>query len=204
MTNKEYPRHWWTAAPETDKPYWEVLPQEARPGEVILSKRNDLGILSNFTHTPFVFRGKRYESIEGFWQMMFYPENEEDPRTQMSREAGLTWPHTREAVSQMIAFEAQLAGEAGFANMKAMGIDWVTFEGRRMDYWTPHKADHYELVIEAMRAKLEQNPRVRETLLATGDLELRPDHFQPADAPPSWKYNRIWMEIRGELSRMTN
>lgn len=54
---------------------WEILPQEAAPGEVILSKRHELGLLSNFAATPFVFRGKRYASLEGFWQMMLYPHS---------------------------------------------------------------------------------------------------------------------------------
>jgi hypothetical protein len=58
-------------------PEWEVLPQEAGPGEVILSKRHELGLLSNFAPTPFTFRGRRYASLEGFWQMMLYPESEE-------------------------------------------------------------------------------------------------------------------------------
>jgi hypothetical protein len=47
---------------------------------VILSKRNELGILSNFAPTPFTLHGKRYASVEGFWQMMLYPENSNDPR----------------------------------------------------------------------------------------------------------------------------
>lgn len=187
-----YPAHWWTPVSEVGKPDWEILPQAAGAGEVILSKRHELGVLSNFSHTPFTFRGKRYESVEGLWQMMFYPENFEDPRSQY----GLKWPHTREQVSQMIAFEAQLAGEVGFAHMKAMGIDWVTFEGRRMKYWTPEKGEHYDLVVEVMREKFLQNERVREALRSTGDLFLRPDHHQPEDAPPSWKYYLIWMEIR--------
>jgi len=61
-----YPAHWWTPVPEDQKPAWEVLPQAAKPGEVILSKRNELGILSNFAATPFTLRGKRYASVEGF------------------------------------------------------------------------------------------------------------------------------------------
>jgi len=65
-----YPAHWWAPVAEDQKASWEVLPQAARPGEVILSKRNELGILSNFAATPFTFRGKRYASVEGFWQMM--------------------------------------------------------------------------------------------------------------------------------------
>ncbi|HMG73017.1 MAG TPA: hypothetical protein VK582_05905 [Pyrinomonadaceae bacterium] len=65
-----YPAHWWTPVIDPKKPDWEILPQEAGPGEVILSKRNELGLLSNFAPTPFVFRGKRYASLEGLWQMM--------------------------------------------------------------------------------------------------------------------------------------
>lgn len=37
---------------------------------MILSKRNELGLLSNFAATPFTFKGKHYASLEGFWQMM--------------------------------------------------------------------------------------------------------------------------------------
>src|SRR5205823_2599457 len=47
--------HWWDPAAREGAPDWEVLPQEARPGAVILSKRNELGLLSNFAATPFVF-----------------------------------------------------------------------------------------------------------------------------------------------------
>ncbi len=40
-----YPQHWWTPAAKDGAPAWEILPQEAGPGEVILSKRNELGLL---------------------------------------------------------------------------------------------------------------------------------------------------------------
>jgi len=99
-----YPAHWWTPAPEDQKASWEILPQAAKPGEVILSKRNELGILSNFAATPFTLRGKRYASVEGFWQMMLYPEGPADPR---AKAAGMVWAHTREEVAQMTAFEAK-------------------------------------------------------------------------------------------------
>src|SRR5581483_9460332 len=104
-------------------PDWEILPQAARPGEVILSKRNELGILSNFAATPFTYRGKRYASIEGFWQMMLYPEGPRDPRAK-----GVVWPHTRDEVAQMTAFEAKAAGTAAEEILRRTGIDWVTFE----------------------------------------------------------------------------
>src|SRR5205085_11709864 len=38
-----YPAHWWTPIIDPKKPAWEILPQEAGPGEVIFSKRNELG-----------------------------------------------------------------------------------------------------------------------------------------------------------------
>lgn len=196
--SERYPAHWWTPVPEAGKPAWEILPQEAKPGEVILSKRNELGVLSNFAATPFTLHGKRYASVEGFWQMMLYPEGPDDPRAQFP---GLVWPHTREQVAQMVAFEAKAAGSAAQANMKKMGVDWVTFEGKRMPYRSPVRGDHYRLILEAMRAKLEQNPEVKKVLLSTGDLTLRPDHHAEGNSPAEWLYFQIWMEMRAEIQK---
>lgn len=196
--DRGYPTHWWTPVAEGQRASWEILPQAARPGEVILSKRNELGILSNFAATPFTFHGRRYASVEGFWQMMLYPEGPDDPRAQAP---GIRWPHTRAEVAQMTAFEAKDAGTIAEANMRKTGIAWVTFEGRRMPYRSKEKGEHYRLIAAAMRAKLEQNPKVRETLLATGDLVLRPDHIEEHDPPPEWHYDRIWMEIRSNLQK---
>src|SRR5437588_12492626 len=123
-----YPAHWWQAIIDPKKPDWEIMPQEAAAGEVVLSKRHELGLLSNFAPTPFVFHGKRYASLEGFWQMMKYPESPDDPRATF---AGTHWAHTRQQVTQMTGFEAKSAGTLAEKTMKAVGIDWVTFEGKR-------------------------------------------------------------------------
>lgn len=48
-----HPAVWFSAINDPNKPDWEILPQEAKAGEVILSKRNELAILSNFAATPF-------------------------------------------------------------------------------------------------------------------------------------------------------
>src|SRR5271169_2194130 len=88
QTGRTYPARWWTPVPEDQKASWEILPQAAQPGEVILSKRNELGILSNFAATPFNFRGQRYASVEGFWQMMLYPEGANDLR---AKAPGIAW-----------------------------------------------------------------------------------------------------------------
>lgn len=192
---QKYPEHWFRAVPTDGKPDWEILPQEAKRGEVILSKRNELGILSNFAPTPFLLRGQRYASVEGFWQMMLYPEGPDDPR---AIAPGITWKHTRAEVAQMVAFEAKRAGELAEENMKKLGIDWVSFEGRRFPYRSAKPGEHYALIVEAMRAKLRDNPNVRSVLESTGDLVLRPDHHQEPDAPPEWRYFEIWMQLRAE------
>jgi hypothetical protein len=101
----------------------------------------------------------------------------------------------------MTAFEAKAAGDIGEANMRKLGIDWVTFEGRRMPYRSMTQGEHYRLIVAAMRAKLDQNPKVRQILLSTGNLILLPDHVQEPHAPPEWAYFKIWMEIRGRLRR---
>jgi hypothetical protein len=191
-----YPARWWAPVPKEGAPGWEILPQEAGPGEVILSKRNELGLLSNFAATPFIFREKRYASLEGFWQMMKYPEGNEDPRATFP---GLSWKYTRELVAQLTSFEAKHAGDLGEANMKTMGITWVTFEGKRLEYRPPIPGAHYRLIVQATHEKVRQNPEVKRVLLSTGNLVLQPDHHQEPDAPAAWRYYEILAQIRSEL-----
>ncbi|HEV7698607.1 MAG TPA: DUF4431 domain-containing protein [Pyrinomonadaceae bacterium] len=208
-----YPATWFAPIDDPNKPDWEILPQEAKAGGVILSKRNELGILSNFAATPFEMDGKRYGSVEGFWQMMLYPEVTSDERrvTRGKDGKGVVWKYTREQVAQMTAFEAKSAGTLAEENMKTLGIDWVTFDGKKFPYRsTPVSGglrgpgEHYKLILAAMRAKLEQNPEVKRILLATGDLILKPDHHGEENPPPEWKYYEIWMQLRKELAASKN
>ena len=195
--DSRYPAHWWTPVSEVGKADWEILPQQAGPGEVILSKRNELGLLSNFAATPFTYRGKRYASVEGFWQMMLYPEGPKDSRALSTQ---VQWKYTREQVAQMTAFEAKSAGTLAEENMKVMGIDWVTFEGKRFPYRSLQKGRHYQVIVDAMWAKVNQNPEVKKVLLSTGNLILKPDHHGEHNPPPEWLYYEIWMQIRREFT----
>lgn len=194
----KYSASWWTPVPTNGVPTWEILPQEAGPGEVILSKRNELGLLSNFAATPFTFHGARYASLEGFWQMMKYPEGTNDARAIFP---GLEWKLTREQVSQLTAFDAKHAGSAADVNMKKMGITWITFEGKRIEPRSTASGEFYDLIVEATRAKVRQNPDVEKVLLATGDLILKPDHHQEPDVPAAWRYYEILTTIRTELQK---
>ena len=196
MAHPQYPAHWWAPVSREGVPGWEILPQEAAAGEVILSKRHELGLLSNFAPTPFTYRGQRYASLERFWQMMLYPESPADERALFP---GMKWEFTRVQVAQMTAFEAKNAGTLAEQNMKKMQIDWVTFEGKKFPYRPPEPGEQYRLIVEATREKVKQNPEVMSVLLATGDLTLKPDHTQEPNAPPSWRYYDILMDIRTQL-----
>lgn len=194
-----YPSHWWRAVVDPQKPAWEILPQEAAAGEVILSKRHELGLLSNFAPTPFVLRGTRYASVEGFWQSMLYPEGPNDPRAKFP---GLAWKYTRAQVAQMTAFEAKRAGDLAEENMRRMKIKWVSLEGMRFAYRPTVPGRHYRLILAATWAKVRQNPEVMKVLLSTGDLILKPDHHQEPNAPAAWQYFEILMKIRAELRKV--
>jgi predicted NAD-dependent protein-ADP-ribosyltransferase YbiA (DUF1768 family) len=193
-----YPAHWWAPVSTAGAPDWEILPQEAGPGEVIVSKRHELGVLSNFAATPFVFHRKRYASVEGFWQMMLYPEDEKDPRAAFP---GLAWPYTRNQVAAMMGFEAKQAGTLAEQNMARMHITWVSFEGCRFEYRPARPGTHYALIVAAMREKIRQNPDVRRVLLSTGDLVLKPDHHEEPGARAAWRYCDILTQLRHELRR---
>jgi predicted NAD-dependent protein-ADP-ribosyltransferase YbiA (DUF1768 family) len=194
--DSRYPAHWWAPVAKEGAPSWEILPQEAGPGEVILSKRNELGLLSNFAATPFTFRGKRYASLEGFWQTMKYPEGRNDPRAKFP---GLRWKYTREQVAHLTSFEAKSAGTLADENMKKMGITWVSFAGQQIEYRPAAPGEHYRLIVAATREKVRQNAEVRKVLLATGDLILKPDHHQEPNPLPAWRYYEILSQIRTEL-----
>jgi predicted NAD-dependent protein-ADP-ribosyltransferase YbiA (DUF1768 family) len=190
-----YPAHWWQEVDRAGAPGWEVLPQDAGPGEVVLSKRNELGILSNFAPTPFIYKEISYQSVEGFWQSLKYPESEDDFRATYE---GIEWPYSRVEVEQMVGFLARKAGGYANSNMREMGIDWVTFKGKKIKFWTVSKGVHYRLIKDALKTKARQNPEVMTILMSTGNLILKPDH-QMGDAPPAWFYNKIWMELRKEF-----
>ncbi len=195
LGRSDYPSEWWAPVDPSTAPAWEILPQAAAEGEVILSKRTELGIFSNFAATPFIFEEKSYASLEGFWQMMKFPDDliSQDPRN------SYPWTLTREAVSQLTGFEAKEAGNEGSKVMKDLGINWVSYKGEQMPYRVLEKARHYDLILAATREKLAQTEGLKELLLKTGTLQLKPDHHQGEDTPPAWKYYEIWMLLRDEL-----
>ena len=190
-----YPPEWWQVVDPSLAESWEVLPQSAGAGEVILSKRTELGIFSNFAATPILLDGATYASVEGFWQMMKYPDGQmpADPRSNFE------WTRDRLFVGNLSGIEAKRAGDAGSAVMRTLGINWVSFAGRRLPYRVLERGGHYDLILRAMRAKLSQTTGLADLLLSTEELLLIPDHDQGANPPPAWRYHQIWSDLRTEL-----
>ncbi|MEK6628685.1 MAG: NADAR family protein [Bdellovibrionota bacterium] len=193
----EFPDIWWQPVPDDQVASWEIPPQAAdrAKSEVVLSKRNELGQFSNLWDTPFSLDGDFYGSVEGLWQAMKYPENKEDERF---KDPTLVWPFTREQVMKLSGFEAKKAGDLASANMKKLGIKWITYKGEKIEYIGKDTLKHYELILRACRAKLAANPQLVELLRRTKSLKFIADHKQKADSPPAYKYHEIYMKLRNE------
>lgn len=186
----DYPSQWWKPVPESEKKSWEILPQEAGPGEVILSKRTELGVFSNFAATSFNMDNETYASVEAFWQMMKFPEGPNDPRSV------LVYPMTRDEVKALVAYEAKDAGKIASKNMNELGIQWISYKAQRLDYKGSDQQWHYGLIYRAIKSKIQQNPELKTLLMRTKGLVLRPDHHQGEKITPAYEYHKILMRIR--------
>ena len=193
----KYPAAWWKKVSRDDARGWEILPQDAAQGEVILSKRTELGIFSNLAHSPFTMEGVRYASIEGLWQGMKYPDKSDrfDPRHRIQE-----WPHTRKEVYAMSGWDSKTAGNEANAILRDHGIDWISYKDFRFNYVDGGEGSdfHLMLITRAMRNKVLQNPKIKKLLIQTKGLVLKPDHHMSSKVPDSFKYHEILMKIRDQ------
>lgn len=194
---EEFPSHWWAEVPRTEAAGWEVLPQDAGPGEVILSKRNELGIFSNFGATPFELDGIRFGSIEGLWQSLKYPDPQlaHDSRFQIK-----DWPYSRAQVELMVGFEAKKAGNLAnqiYKNHQLVNVSWQHHFFNYVDF-AEGSSFHYQLITRALKAKLDQNAGLWDLLLKTRCLRLSSDHRPGPKEPPSFRYFEILMLLRNQ------
>lgn len=194
---QDFPADWWRPVPREDAASWEILPQDALAGEVILSKRTELGIFSNFGATPFILDGQVYASVEGLWQALKYPDPAQpnDPRHSIKE-----WPHTRAEVMAMVGFEAKDAGSAASDLYKKYKLKDVSYGDRFFDYkdYAAGSTFHLGIITRALRAKLDQNPGLWELLEKTQCLRLRADHKVSENDPPAYKYYDLFMKLRQE------
>lgn len=194
---QDFPAEWFKEIPRSEAESWEILPQDAKDGEVILSKRTELGIFSNFAETRFTLDHKSFASVEGLWQSLKYPEQEiaNDPRHAMEG-----WSNSRSEVEQMAGTEAKKAGNIAnkiYAKYQFKNVSWGD---KFFDYkdFAAGSDFHYQLIKRSLRAKLDQTPGLWELLMRTGCLKLRPDHTITDKDPPAYHHYKIFMELRRE------
>ncbi len=134
-----------------------------------------LRLISNFAHTPFELDGLAYESIEGFWQGLKFPD-EADRR----RLAALYGPAAR---------------DAGY---HAPAADTFVYQGETARVGT---FDHWRLMERACRAKFARNAAAREALLSTRGRPLVHQVKRDSKNIPGVIMAAIWMRIRERLLR---
>lgn len=190
-----FPPDWWKEVPREKAYSWEVLPQDAKQGEVILSKRTELGIFSNFAESSIVLDGKCFPTVEAFWQMMKYPESNSDERLTWTEK----WPWTRDQVASMNGFSAKKAGQFANSLLIEQNQNWVSYQKNKIIFSSSTHGDHYNLIFRALVEKLRQNQDVQDLLLKTKDLILIADHHISSNSPDEWHYDKLWMLIRDQV-----
>ena len=154
-----------------------AMPMERRPLNVASGAVEDIGKqLSNFTERPFTFHGKMYRSVEAWYQ-------------------GLKWPDEakRAEIADRTGVEAKRGGRG------APKSDTFTFEGKDYKFGSP---EHLQLVKDAIKASLEQNPQAKADFMVTHPRPIehktgRPEN--PNSALPGTKFAKILEEIRQEF-----
>jgi len=137
--------------------------------------------LGNLGEAPFELDGVQFTSIEGFWQGIKYPEGSDE----------------RQRVSALFGMEAKEAGGP------VKHLEELTYQGRIIKVGS---SEHHELMKRALRAKLEQNPGLKDMLVASGEATIIHDPRKPDGSPypdsktiPAAVFSRIMMELRSEL-----
>ena len=144
------------------------------PINVISSSSDPLAqVISNLAATPFELDGRRYRSVESFWQGLKF-ESDED----RSRIADFDGPQARREGTRQ-----------GYG-------DAVAYEGARITVGT---SEHWRLMERACWSKFTQSEEARSALLATGERPLVHITRRDSKAIPGAIMAEIWMRIRRRL-----
>ena len=158
-----------------------LIPLEEKPLNVASGAGEPVGkLLSNFAARPFVLDGRRYTSVEAFYQ-------------------GLKWPDDANRVKA-----AALSGKtAKYAARGAPRSEKFEYESRTYCFGSE---EHHQLIKRAIRVSLEQNPMILQQFLATHPRPIvhqtgRPEN--PNSNFPGPAFTRILMDLRLELLEMS-
>lgn len=137
--------------------------------------------LSNFAHKPFSLDGRRYASVEGFYQSLRYSD-----------------PAQRNAIAKLHGKDAKAAGKQ--ADLK----DVIVYGGKEIKLGS---TEHHQLIERAIRAKLDAHPDIRQALADSHPRPIIHDTFVP-EKPGSHLPNAVFADIltrvRESLQRPTS
>lgn len=141
-------------------------------------------LLSNFADAPFELNGRKYASVESFWQGLYFSEGSLE----------------REQIAQMNGREAKRAVKNKPKNNK------IIYQGQQIGIGS---IEHHELMRQAVKAKLEQNPDILNKLLGTGEIRIthlvikKDETLEPdSKSIPREIFSQILMELREEFRQM--
>ena len=132
-------------------------------------------VISNLAESPFELRGRRYASVEGFWQGLKFEDEAQ-----------------RAEIANLAGAEAVRAGAEGASE----GV--FNFDGQTCAFGGP---GHHALMREACWAKFTQHAEARSALLASGERPLTHRTRRDSQNIPGALMADIWMRIRTRLRR---
>jgi hypothetical protein len=161
-----------------------VLVEQGADGAVVLARLEPVNVhsragdpairsIGNFAAAPFTLDGKRYTSVESFWQGLKFPEAER---------------------ARIAALDGRAAYEAAKAHLYGATI---TYRGETIPVGTWR---HWRLMQRANWAKFTQNEAPARALLATLPRPLEHRVTPDSKAIPGVLMADIWMRIRAALA----
>lgn len=149
----------------------------------------EVRILSHFAHTPFELDGERFESVECFWVHL----KTEDPKL-------------RKLIAKIPdGLEVKRVGIQLKNEMRSFGAtSMFSYHGQ---LYNVGSEAHHILIERANRAKVDQNPAVRDALIESGTRPLRHmlrnryGQWRVGNSPalPAVVFDNMLMKIRTEL-----
>jgi predicted NAD-dependent protein-ADP-ribosyltransferase YbiA (DUF1768 family) len=155
----------------------QELSPENKSLNVASNAHEEIGrALSNFALRPFILNGERFQSVESWYQGLKWPDQEK--RAELARLDG--------RAAKMVGRGAPRSPQFRYQNQDyAFGSE-----------------EHHQMIREAIKASLEQNPQISEAFTETYPRPIvhntgRPE--RPGTALPGATFARMLEEIRLEL-----
>lgn len=150
--------------------------QGLEPLNIVYDKTPEpFNLISNLAPTPFFMDGAHYASVEGFWQGLKFPDDNDRTR-----------------IGGLDRHSARKSGE------KAKKVDLIVYSGHDIRVGT---YDHWQLMERACRAKFLQHQPARQALIDTGTRLLTHKVARDSRTIPGVIMADVWMRLRDDIAQ---